>query len=462
MNLPEKFSSYILELLGKNGYKSFLRALEDEVPVSIRLNSIKHFGFERGQIIPWTSKGYYLSERPTFTFDPLFHAGCYYVQEASSMFLEKILCQYVLHPVKMLDLCAAPGGKSTLACSVLPEGSLLIANEIIRQRAHVLEENLIKWGYSNIIVTNNDSSDFSFLKDYFDVILADVPCSGEGMFRKDPDSMLEWSPANVDLCWKRQRQIIDNIWPCLKPGGLLIYSTCTYNLKEDEENVEWVKEKYQAELLDVDIPPEWGIVRNLSGKGFPVFRFLPHCTKGEGFFIAILRKPFSDEKTINFHYPSEKKKKSEKLKPFPKECVDWLRNPDHYKIEVRDTTVIAFPKIHIDDFHLFDSKMKVIYAGIELAKIKGKDNIPSHSLAMSQELNNDAFPAIDVNYDQAITYLHKEVIQLPTGLPRSYVLLTYCQIPIGFVKNIGNRANNLYPQEWRIRSSFLPEKVICL
>ncbi len=462
MNLPEEFSSYILELLGKDGYKSFIRALEDDAPVSIRLNPIKRFGFEKGQIIPWTSKGYYLSERPTFTFDPLFHAGCYYVQEASSMFLEKVLCQYVSHPVRMLDLCAAPGGKSTLACSALPEGSLLIANEIIRQRANVLAENLIKWGYPNIVVTNNDSSDFSFFKSYFDVILADVPCSGEGMFRKDPDSVLEWSPANVELCWKRQRQIIDNIWPCLKPGGLLIYSTCTYNLKEDENNVEWIKEKYQAELLDIDIPPEWGVVRDLSGKGFPVFRFLPHSTRGEGFFLAILRKSFSNEETENFRSPNEKKKKSEKLQPFPKEYANWLSNPDRYKIEVRDTTVVAIPKIHIDDFHLLNSKMKVIYAGIELAEKKGKDYIPSHSLAMSRELNRDVFPVVDVNYNQAIAYLHKEVLQLPTEISRNYVLLTYRQIPIGFVKNIGNRANNLYPPEWRIRSSFLPEKVICL
>src|SRR5574344_2855112 len=237
MNLPEKFSSYTAELFGKESYESFLRALEEDAPVSVRLNPVKSFGFQEEGKVPWCEQGYYLSERPTFTFDPLFHSGCYYVQEASSMFLDAVLRHYVSRPVRMLDLCAAPGGKSTLACSALPEGSLLVANELIRSRAQILSENLIKWGYPNCIATNNDPKDFSFLRGFFDLIIVDAPCSGEGMFRKDANALQEWSPENVDLCSKRQLRILYDIWDCLAPEGTLIYSTCTFNERENEDVV---------------------------------------------------------------------------------------------------------------------------------------------------------------------------------------------------------------------------------
>ena len=251
MNLPASFIDYTRTLLGNEEYEKLAAALQQEPPVSIRINKLRmkeeglssltdssaHFSFNK---VPWASDGYYLDERLTFTFDPLFHAGCYYVQEASSMFVEQVLRQYVESPVVMLDLCAAPGGKSTHACSLLPEGSLLVANEVIRNRSQILAENLTKWGYPGVVVTNNDPSDFSRLGAFFDVILTDVPCSGEGMFRKDPGAVEEWSPENVEICWQRQRRIIADIWPCLKPGGILVYSTCTYNTKEDEENVQWI------------------------------------------------------------------------------------------------------------------------------------------------------------------------------------------------------------------------------
>ena len=262
MNLPASFIDYTRSLLGDEEYDKLAAALQQEPPVSIRLNNEKwRFNKEQADIgnekcpaiaeqadsahasfsvphsslnkVPWSSEGFYLDERLTFTFDPLFHAGCYYVQEASSMFVEQVLRQYVTKPVVMLDLCAAPGGKSTHARSVLPEGSLLVANEVIRNRSQILAENLTKWGHPDVVVTNNDPADFSSLPSFFDVILTDVPCSGEGMFRKDPVAVEEWSPENVAICWQRQRRIIADIWPGLKPGGILIYSTCTYNTKED-------------------------------------------------------------------------------------------------------------------------------------------------------------------------------------------------------------------------------------
>lgn len=296
MNLPASFTEYTRALLGVEEYEKLVSALQQEPPVSIRLNRLKVHRLKVENALsvqpPWSSEGIYLDERLTFTFDPLFHAGCYYVQEASSMFVEQVLRQHVTKPVVMLDLCAAPGGKSTHARSVLPEGSLLVANEVIRNRSQILAENLTKWGHPDVVVTNNDPADFSALPSFFDVILTDVPCSGEGMFRKDPVAVEEWSPENVEICWQRQRRIIADVWPSLKPGGILIYSTCTYNTKEDEENVRWILQEFGAESLAVDIREEWNITGNLlCGESASVYHFFPHKTKGEGFFLSVLRKP---------------------------------------------------------------------------------------------------------------------------------------------------------------------------
>ena len=252
MKLPASFIDYTRALLGDEEYDKLAVALQQEPPVSIRLNQLK-INHSLSDKVPWSSEGFYLEERLTFTFDPLFHAGCYYVQEASSMFVEQVLRQYITGPVKMLDLCAAPGGKSTHARSILPEGSLLVANEVIRNRSQILAENLTKWGHPDVVVTNNDPADFSALLSFFDVILTDVPCSGEGMFRKDPVAVEEWSPENVEICWQRQRRIIADIWDALKPGGILIYSTCTFNTKEDEENARWIQQEYGGEPLTVQV-----------------------------------------------------------------------------------------------------------------------------------------------------------------------------------------------------------------
>jgi len=229
MELPLAFTDRTKNLL-KDEYPAFEKALREESPVSIRLNPLKtNSGLFGQEQVPWCKNGYYLQDRPAFTFDPQFHAGAYYVQEASSMFLDHVIRQHIIRPVRYLDLCAAPGGKTTLALSALPEGSLVVCNEIVRNRAHVLAENIIKWGNPYCIVTNNDSATFNSLKHYFDVILTDVPCSGEGMFRKDPVAVQEWSASNVGLCSERQKEILHNIWDALRPGGILIYSTCTYN-----------------------------------------------------------------------------------------------------------------------------------------------------------------------------------------------------------------------------------------
>lgn len=478
MELPVSFVDYTRSLLGDAEYGRLSEALSAEQPVSIRLNEAKYpvalslLSGDGSCRVPWTSAGFYLSRRPTFTFDPLFHAGCYYVQEASSMFVEQALKQYMgTDPVVALDLCAAPGGKSTHVRSLLPEGSLLVANEVIRNRSQILAENLTKWGHPDVVVTNNDPADFSSLTSFFDVILTDVPCSGEGMFRKDPVAVSEWSPENVDVCWQRQRRILSDIWPCLKPGGLLVYSTCTYNTKEDEENIRWMRDTFGAEILPLDIPADWNITGNLlAGEDFPVYRFLPHRTQGEGFFLALLRKPEQEEEGLEENFqPSRRKSaascgKKKQASAISKEQLAlvrrWLLSPDDYELSVVGTSVTAFPKAYLSELSSLQQSLRVIQSGVSLAEAKGKDLIPHHALAMSCLLCTDAFSHEEVTYEQAIAYLRKEAIVLSAAAPRGYVLLTYKDVPLGFVKNIGNRANNLYPQEWRIRSGYLPEEVI--
>ena len=258
MNLPIDFVQQIHTLLGQDEAIRLADAIQTDAPVSIRLNEKKCKEVLSSRMplqgqVPWCPMGYYLDRRPAFTFDPLWHAGLYYVQEASSMFLQQALCRYadMIHPLCVLDLCASPGGKSTHLRSLLTDDSLLISNEIVRTRAQILAENMMRWGHPSVVVTNNAPDDFTPMEACFDLVLADVPCSGEGMFRKDEDSIKEWSTSNVDTCWRRQRTILEAIWPTLKPGGLLIYSTCTYNIYENEENIRWMRDEYAAEILRI-------------------------------------------------------------------------------------------------------------------------------------------------------------------------------------------------------------------
>lgn len=460
MQLPDEFTSRMKDMLGESEYDQFDKAIKSTSPTSIRVNPLKpSMDIPYGQIVPWCKTGRYLEQRPSFTFDPLFHAGSYYVQEASSMFVNHIISTLISEPSTVLDLCAAPGGKSTLAISALPQGSVLIANEIVRQRANILAENITKWGNPNTIVTNNCASDFQPLGPIFDLIICDAPCSGEGMFRKDPQSIDEWSTANVAMCQERQREILSDIWQCLKPGGLLIYSTCTYNTLENEENAVWAAEQLGAELLSIDIPSEWNVSGNkLSNSNFNVYRFFPHKTQGEGFFACIMRKNSDAEipPTRNSKNKEHKKgadnRKGKEL-PMPKDIKQWLSHPEQYTFKSTTTSHTAFPTQHIHLLEQALAHLKVIHYGITIANIKGKTIIPAHSLAMSASLNAETFPSAELTEQQAIAYLRTEPITLSPSTPTGYVLLKYKGLPLGFAKNIGNRANNLYPSEWRIRKS---------
>ncbi|MBQ9230476.1 MAG: hypothetical protein IJ190_04755 [Prevotella sp.] len=414
MELPVAFTSYTRQLMGDERFERYLQSFEEEPPVSIRLNPRKtEVGNKRlavieGEEIPWCRNAYYLKSRPNFTFDPLFHAGCYYVQEAASMFLDEVLRQHQpsianSQALIALDMCAAPGGKSTLLRSALPEDCVLFSNEPIRNRASILTENIQKWGYPNCHVTNAYPKDYSRSKLHFDIILCDVPCSGEGMFRKDEATIREWSLQNVEKCWRLQRDIVAEAWQCLNEGGLFIYSTCTFNTKENEENIRWILEEFDAEVLKVEVKPEWSITGSLlEGFDEPVYRFIPGITKGEGLFMCVLRKGGSQKiPSVGKNIPNVGKKNSQRGKEkFP----TWERN------------------------------------------------IPSVGINMSPA----TCPQIALSYPQAMAYLRHEALVLPADTPRGLVEVCFQGHPLGLVKNIGNRANNLYPKEWKIKTTHIP------
>ena len=409
MQLPDDFIQLIRPVFGEERFECFMKALDEESPVSIRVNPrIVHssqctnqspdaqpnyelctMNYEL-QSVPWCRHGFYLPTRPNFTFDPLLHAGCYYVQEAASMFLDQVLCASapLISGGACLDLCAAPGGKSTLLRAALPEGSMLYSNEPVRQRASILAENMQKWGYPNCVVTNNYPRDYRKSKLRFDVILCDVPCSGEGMFRKDPATIGEWSPKQVEKCWQLQRDIVSDAWQCLRDGGLFIYSTCTFNTKENEENIRWLLSEYDAEALSIDVRPEWNITGSLlEGFNAPVYRFIPGITRSEGLFMCVIKK--GGEPTLS--------KKKDFTSPVLKNILTPLA-PEG--------------------------------AGSGLQ--------------------------VSLTYAQAIAYLRHEAITLPDDTPRGLVEVCFQGHPLGFVKNLGTRANNLYPKEWRIKTTHIP------
>jgi 16S rRNA C967 or C1407 C5-methylase (RsmB/RsmF family) len=415
-NLPDDFIRETRRLMGEERFSLFMASFGQKPPVSIRINPrmsvecrVKSVEFATApgnsphdavanstlytlhsklETVPWCRDAYYLDHRPNFTFDPLLHAGCYYVQEAASMFLDTVLHQHLPSiPLTALDMCAAPGGKSTLLLAALPTESTLYSNEPVQRRASILLENITKWGHPRCIVTNNYPSDYCASKLTFDVILCDVPCSGEGMFRKDPLTIKEWSPQNVEKCWRLQRDIVTDAWQCLNPGGLLIYSTCTFNTKENEENIRWILDNFDAELLTVDTQPEWGIIGSLlPGFDAPVYRFIPGITRSEGLFMCVLRKSGA-------------------------------------KIDNRKT-------VNLKHLNILSSPL---------------DAQPSSTV-------------VELPYPQAMAYLRGEALVLPPSTPRGIVSVSFMGHVLGQVKNIGNRANNLYPKEWRVRTTHIPNE----
>ena len=447
MELNGKFVERTRALFGEERYGRFVQALETEPVVSIRFNGRKMEADSSLNAVPWASAGRYLESRPVFTADPLFHAGCYYVQEASSMFVEQVVRQYLDRPVRALDLCAAPGGKSTLLLSLLPQGSMLVSNEPVPLRAQILAENVTKWGNAASLVTRNEPADFAPFRNFFDFILVDAPCSGEGMFRKDSYAVEQWSVSNVEQCAKRQREIVADIWESLRPGGLLVYSTCTFNREENEDCVEWIASELGAEVLKLEISDKWNITGSLTTEGLPVYRFIPGYTAGEGLFLAVLRKDGSS--TVMQPKAPRMQLAPAKLKS---EVAKWIAAPGDFDFVMQGDTVIAMPKEHTAAMLALQQKLKVLHMALPLAEVKNNKILPLHALAMSTELVAQAFNAVELEREKALAYLHREAL-LFADAPVGHLLLTYKGTPIGFVKNIGNRANNLYPAEWRIRKN---------
>ncbi len=436
MGLPQGFTT---------DFDGLIEALEQEPSVSVRGNAGKGVEFPaKYDRVPWCPRGVYLDSRPSFTFDPFMHQGLYYVQDASSMIYSHIISRLVKDgsPMVYLDACAAPGGKTTAAIDALPEGSLVVANEFMFNRAEVLKENIIKWGYPSVLVSRGDTRKFRKLHETFDIIGVDAPCSGEGMFRKDPEAVSQWTPALVKECAERQKEIIDNLWNALKPGGHMIYSTCTFNRDENESIVQYILDSYlDAEIVNLDFPEDWNIVERDG-----CAHFLPGRVRGEGLTVAVIHKTGSPSPVKN------RPLKPQKEDNITQECSRWLS--PKLRIEKNGDNVTAIPEQWAQLTANLEKTLDVIYRGVHVAAIKGKDVIPSQALALSTALNSEAFPKAEISYREAIAYLRREAITVDA--PKRFVLLTFGGRPLGFVKNLGNRANNLYPQEWRILSTHTP------
>ena len=439
------------------------QGLEGDAPVSVRLNPLKcpADGTVLSRCagrVEWCDGGWYLDGRPNFTFDPFFHAGLYYVQEASSMFLDRVLRSYAADgPVAMLDLCAAPGGKSGVARAALAEGSLLVSNEPVARRASVLVENMMKLGHEDVMVTNNYPCDIGRSGLVFDVILADVPCSGEGMFRKDPAAVGEWSMQGVEKCWRLQRTIVADVWPCLRTGGIFVYSTCTFNTKENEENVRYICEELGAETLSVDVAEAWHITGSLlPGFAGPVYRFLPGLARGEGLFMAVMRKTGGGTGSSRRKFDGRRERRHACTTAQAADRTAWLKRPEAFGMVDAGGVLLAVPKAWRGVYDEAVKSLKVVSAGVRLGEVKGKDVVPAQALALSRVFDGSAFSHVELDYAAALSYLRKDTVMLPAGTPRGYIVVTYKGVPLGFVKNVGSRANNLYPAEWKIRSTHTP------
>jgi len=429
--------------------------------VAIRLNRAKAGGFDvaGADRVPWCIEGFYLDRRGAFTFDPAFHQGLYYVQDPSSMIISEVVRRLTADasgPIAYLDACAAPGGKTTAAIDALPEGSLAVANEFVPARAAVLRDNIVKWGYPATVVTQGDTSRFRKTEGMFDIVAADVPCSGEGMMRKDDEAVAQWSPALVSRCAGLQREIVANLWPALAPGGYFIYSTCTFNRSENEENLQWMADELGAEPIDLHLPDEWMIAQGIA-TSLPCYRFLPHRLRGEGLFMGVMRKPGERRDTKAIGKRTPKPSKPDKISAT---VAQWIKPEADVTLEADAGRITALPLRWNAVIKSLCKTLTVIHCGVEMAIVKGRDTIPSHALAMSTLLHDGAFPTAEVDYATAVAYLRRETVMVPDGdtIDKGYVLLTYGGHPLGWVKHLGNRANNLYPAPMRILSSHTPDE----
>jgi 16S rRNA C967 or C1407 C5-methylase (RsmB/RsmF family)/NOL1/NOP2/fmu family ribosome biogenesis protein len=415
---------------------------------SIRANPVKWredvLPFLLAGSVPWTAFGYYLDKRPSFTFDPFFHAGCYYVQEASSMFLEQAVRQTSVdrRPVKALDLCAAPGGKSTHLQSLLPAGSLLVSNEVIKARAGVLKQNMIKWGSANVVVTNNDPQHFARLEGFFDLMVVDAPCSGSGLFRRDEEAMNEWSPDAVQLCSGRQQRILSDALPALAEGGVLVYSTCSYSPLEDESIADWLVSEWGLEPLRLTIEESWGIVETMSAEhAAPGYRFYPDQVKGEGFYLACFRK------IAAANSPRLKTARADKLSLKEAGALSPWVNGAGLQFHKHNGRLLAIPEALEESLAVLQANLYIQYAGTDIGELMRDKLIPDHALALSPLLAEGVIRT-ELTADEAVRYLQRQDIYPDTE--RGWQVVCFNGFPLGWINALGNRVNNYYPKGLRI------------
>lgn len=456
MRLPEQFISRMQRELGVAEAEALCAALETEPSTSVRLNPAKMAEQKwGGGRVAWSDYGYLLGERPAFTLDPDFHAGAYYVQEASSQFAGYIVSMAVggaeaCKGQRVLDMCAAPGGKSTHYATLVGERGLVVANEINRSRAAVLADNARKWGLGNMVVTCNDSARVADFEEWFDVVAVDAPCSGEGMFRKSDEACEQWSEANVAMCAERQWEILQNAFRSLKPGGVLLYSTCTFNRTEDEDVVGRACEEFGDELLAVDdipIEDDWGVVTGREGV-FQTFRFFPHRLTGEGMFMAVARK--AGLATSRRRMPKARRKVMEAVdKRTAQELSRWVKESEQMRFFAAGDTLYGCRKEHYDEVEALAGTLAVIYSGVAMGQVfKGKLK-PDGALALYAGVNHDAVACCEVDEQEALKFLRKQdmdAAQFSEGVN----MVLYGGRPLGFVKRVGARVNNMYPNSLRI------------
>lgn len=451
LNLPSSFIRSLNDQFDLDTAKQLLHVIEaQEPPTSIRINPSRLKHKLNLPAVPWCEAGYYLPVRPTFTKDPLFHAGGYYVQEASSMILEQVIHQArPEHSIRVLDLCAAPGGKSTHLLSLLRNDDLLVANEVIKARAGILHINISKWGADNCFVTNNDPGQFAEMEGFFDLLVVDAPCSGEGMFRKDPDAVAEWSEENVQLCYKRQQRILADAWDCLAYDGVLVYSTCTFNRSENEEVLQWLARSYTIEPIALNLEPAYNYIQYHSGD-FSGYKLLPGKVSGEGYcFFAVRKKEGNDRWEL-----AAMKKKRNKGQPPKKLGIEGLIQKSDAQIYNWDGRVVVTR--FTSELKELKRNLNVVKSGILVGELKKEKFIPSQELALSDLRDPAYWSEIELTYDEALLYLMKEYFELAAP-SRGFHLVTHHKLPLGWINHLRNRFNNLYPSNWRIQKNFRSE-----
>ena len=448
-SLPEKFIERVYRDMGAEQGEALCNALLGDVPTSIRINPHKPFAHPEGRPVMWNKFGRYLDVRPSFTLDCGFNAGTYYVQEAGSQFVGHILEGLDIDGVRLLDMCAAPGGKTTLYSTLVGKDGLVVANEIVRNRAAVLADNVRKWGLGNVVVTNNEPRHISTFKSWFDVVAVDAPCSGEGMFRKDEQAREEWNEANVRMCAARQAEILDEAWESLADGGLMIYSTCTFNSDENEGTIRAFSERVGDQITEaesISCPEDWGIVCGREGV-WQTFRFYPHRTESEGFFAAVARKNAIGNRPAT---PKPRRKIMNDVGGKARnELSRWVLHPHNMRFaEVADTCYGYYATRYEDIKHLAES-LSVIYSGVAMGRLFQGVLKPDAALAFFAELQRDAVACTTLTKEEALQYLRKQEVAVDK-FTEGMNLVVCEDCALGFAKRIGNRCNNLFPNSLRI------------